>query len=47
LELVTQIWPPFELQKSEWDIKAADGTPISQEIQQTIHEIPGRPLSMN
>jgi hypothetical protein len=38
---------PVNQQSLKWDIKAADGTPISQEIQQTIHEIPGRPLSMN
>lgn len=38
---------PVNQQSLKWDIKAADGTSISQEIQQTIHEIPGRPLSMN
>lgn len=32
-------------QSLKWDLKAADGTPISQDIQQTIHEIPGQPLS--
>ncbi|HRI16629.1 MAG TPA: hypothetical protein PLX89_26860, partial [Verrucomicrobiota bacterium] len=38
---------PAMQQSLKWSIKAADGTEISQEIQQTIHEIPsaGSPLN--
>jgi hypothetical protein len=38
---------PVNQQSLKWDIKAADGTTIAQEIQETIHEIPGVPLSKN
>ncbi|MBL9173295.1 MAG: hypothetical protein JNL10_07170 [Verrucomicrobiales bacterium] len=38
---------PVMQQSIKWDLKAADGTKVAQEIQQTIHEIPGQPLSMN
>ena len=38
---------PVMQQSIKWDLKAADGTKIAQEIQQTIHEVPGQPLSMN
>ena len=38
---------PVNQQSLKWDIKAADGTSIAQEIQETIHEIPGVPLSKN
>lgn len=38
---------PVNQQSLKWDIKAADGTSIAQDIQETIHEIPGVPLSKN
>lgn len=38
---------PVMQQSIKWDLKAADGTKVAQEIQQTIHEVPGQPLSMN
>ncbi len=38
---------PVMQQSIKWDLRAADGTKIAQEIQQTIHEVPGQPLSMN
>lgn len=31
---------PAMQQSLKWDLKAKDGTPIAQEIQQTIHEVP-------
>lgn len=36
---------PAMQQSLKWDLKAADGTSIVQDIQQTIHEIPAQPLS--
>lgn len=36
---------PAMQQSLKWDLKAADGTSIAQDIQQTIHEIPTQPLS--
>lgn len=38
---------PVMQQSIKWDVKAADGTKIAQEIQQTVHEVPGQPLSLN
>jgi hypothetical protein len=32
---------PAMQQAIKWDLKAQDGTKVAQEIQQTIHEIPG------
>ena len=45
--LTIEDFRPAMQQSLKWDIKAADGQAISQDIQQTIHEIPGKPLSMN
>ncbi|MBX3731556.1 MAG: hypothetical protein KF791_03065 [Verrucomicrobiae bacterium] len=36
---------PVMQQSLKWDLEAADGTRVSQEIQQTIHEVPGKPVS--
>jgi hypothetical protein len=36
---------PVMQQSIKWDIKAADGTPIQQEIQHTIHVVPGSNLN--
>ena len=38
---------PVMQQSIKWDVKAADGTKVAQEIQQTIHEVPSQPLSLN
>lgn len=38
---------PVMQQSIKWDLKAADGTKIAQEIQETIHEVPTQPLSLN
>lgn len=32
---------PAMQQSIKWDLKARDGTPVAQEIQQTVHEVPG------
>ena len=37
---------PVMQQSLKWDLEAADGTRVSQEIQQTIHEVPGKPVSV-
>lgn len=38
---------PVMQQSIKWDLEAADGTKVAQEIQQTVHEVPGQPLSLN
>ncbi len=38
---------PVMQQSIKWDLKAKDGTPIAQEIQHTVHEIPTTAASLN
>lgn len=38
---------PVMQQSLKWDIKAKDGTSIAQEIQHTIHELPGAVAAVN